>query len=66
MREDTIKTSTAETDVNSITYYAGSPLDINNIPSWFPRASLSKTQTDLIAISPNGEKNNIYRLFYKS
>ena len=56
MREDTIKTSTAETDVNSITYYAGSPLDINNIPSWFPRASLSKTQTDLIAISPNGEK----------
>ena len=29
---------------------------INDVPSWFPKANLSRSQTDLIAISPEGEK----------
>ena len=29
---------------------------ITDIPSWFPRAKLSRTQTDLIARSDNGEE----------
>ena len=29
---------------------------INDVPSWFSKANLSRSQTDLIAISPEGEK----------
>ena len=31
-------------------------LDIDNAPSWFPKAKLSRTQTDLIARSDHGEE----------
>ncbi|MAI75687.1 MAG: hypothetical protein CMM90_00685, partial [Rickettsiales bacterium] len=31
-------------------------LDIEGVPSWFPKAHLSRSQTDLIAKSKNGEE----------
>ena len=40
----------------SMKIFSGSNLDIEGVPSWFPKAFLSKTQSDLIAISPEGEK----------
>ena len=38
-------------------------LDIDNAPSWFPKAQLSRTQTDLIAVSKNGEEYIIQDYF---
>ncbi len=35
--------------------FSGNSLDIKDIPSWFSEASLSRTQRDLIATSPNEE-----------
>ena len=37
-------------------YYAGNSLDINGVPSWFPKAQLSRIESDLVAISPAGER----------
>ena len=36
--------------------YSGNTLDINGLPSWLPKASSSKTQTDLLITSPNGSE----------
>ena len=37
-------------------YFSGNALDITEVPSWFPKANLSRTQTDLIATSPEGKE----------
>ena len=36
---------------------------INDVPSWFPKANLSRTQADLIAISPHGEEYIFFDYF---
>ena len=36
--------------------YAGSTIDINGLPSWLPKANFSKTQTDLLITSPDGDE----------
>ena len=36
--------------------FSGNSLDIKDVPSWFPKASLTKTSKDLIATSPDGEQ----------
>jgi len=36
---------------------------ITDVPSWFPKAELSRTQTDLIATSKNGEKFTLVDFF---
>ena len=55
-----MKGNTQEINFNdsaSITkLYSGNTLDINGLPSWLPKASFSKTQTDLLITSPNGSE----------
>ena len=36
--------------------FSGNGLHIENTPSWLPKAIFSRTQTDLIATSPEGEQ----------
>ena len=38
-------------------------LDIKDAPSWFPKAKLSRTQTDLIAVSKNGDEYIVHDYF---
>ena len=37
-------------------YFSGNGLSIENAPSWLTKANFSRTQTDLIATSPEGEE----------
>ena len=37
-------------------FFSGNGLDLDNAPSWLPKANFSRTQTDLIATSPEGEQ----------
>ena len=36
-------------------FFSGNGLDLGNAPLWLPKANFSRTQTDLIATSPEGE-----------
>ena len=36
-------------------HYSGSGLDIKNAPEWLPKATFSRTDTDLIATNSNHE-----------
>ena len=36
--------------------FSGNGLSISNSPTWLPKANFSRTQTDLIATSPEGEQ----------
>ena len=38
-------------------HYAGSGLDIKNAPEWLPKATFSRTDTDLIATDSNNESH---------
>ena len=39
-----------------ISYYSSNSLDMIGVPSWFPKAQLSRVETDLVAVSPRGER----------
>ena len=36
--------------------FSGNGLSVEEAPSWLPKANFSRTQTDLIATSPEGEQ----------
>ena len=38
-------------------YYSGNGLDIKNAPEWLPKATFSRTDTDLIATNSNNESH---------
>ena len=51
-----IESDLNQQDQSLISYYSGNSLDIIGVPSWFPKAQLSRVETDLVAVSPRGEK----------
>ncbi len=51
--------------VNSLSesIYAGNSTAVNDLPSWLLKSDFSRNNTDLIAISPNGEKLTLVDYF---
>ena len=43
-------------NILQLKYYSGNTMDISDLPSWLPKASFSKTQTDLLIKSPDGDE----------
>ena len=43
-------------NILQLKYYSGNTIDISDLPSWLPKASFSKTQTDLLIKSPDGDE----------
>ena len=53
---DKVYDSQPNINFETLSVFSGSALTINDIPSWLPKANFSRTQYDLVAISPNGEE----------